>query len=226
MGENMNERTISLIGTENIKKIEQKHILIVGIGGVGGTALEALIRSGIRNITIIDSDNFDESNINRQILATTLNLGEKKTKIAKKRMLEINPNINIQELDIFLNKENMNRLEKYDYIIDACDTITTKIELIKYALKNNLKIISCLGTGKKLDPTKLEITTLNKTYNDPLAKVMRKLLKEENITLNIPVVFSSEQPINNDHKVSSMIFVPSTAGLLLANYVIKDIIQN
>ncbi len=226
MGENMNERTISLIGTENIKKIEQKHILIVGIGGVGGTALEALIRSGIRNITIIDSDNFDESNINRHILATTLNLGEKKTKIAKKRMLEINPNINIQELDIFLNKENMNRLEKYDYIIDACDTITTKIELIKYALKNNLKIISCLGTGKKLDPTKLEITTLNKTYNDPLAKVMRKLLKEENITLSIPVVFSSEQPINNDHKVSSMIFVPSTAGLLLANYVIKDIIQN
>lgn len=225
MGEIMNERTITLIGLENFQKLEEKHILIIGLGGVGGTTLEALVRCGIKHITIIDSDKFEISNLNRQILSTTKTIGKNKVDVAKKRALSINSDININEINTFLTKENIDILEKYDYIIDACDTIPTKVELIKYALKNNIKIISCMGTGKKMDIEKLEITTLAKTINDPLAKKLRNMLKKENITTNIPVVSSIELPQKEGNIISSMIFVPSTAGLLLASFVINDIIK-
>lgn len=221
----MDERIITLIGNEALNKIKKARVLLVGLGGVGGIAAEALVRSGITNLTVIDSDTFESSNLNRQILATNDTLGEKKTDVAVKRLKDINPNLNIKSLNIFLNKDNLNILEKYDYIIDACDTVTTKTLLIKYAYTKNIKIISCMGTGKHLNPEKLHISSLNKTYNCPLAKRIRSLLKKEGLPLNVPVVFSEEKPLNNDEKVSSMIFVPATAGLILAYYVINDIIN-
>ena len=222
----MFERTIGLIGEENFNKIQDASVLIVGVGGVGGTCLEALVRSGIKNIICIDNDVFSLSNLNRQILCTNKNINKEKTNESMIRMKDINKEINFIPLNIFLNKENINILDDYkiDYIIDACDTIDTKIELVKYALKNNIKIISSMGTGKKIDPTKLCITTISKTFNDPLAKVIRKRLKEENITFDLPVISSSESILTKGNVIASMMFVPSVAGLYLTYYVINDLI--
>lgn len=221
----MDERIIALIGKENFNKIQNCHVLIVGLGGVGGICAEALVRSGVGKLTLIDNDSFEKSNLNRQILANIKTIGKSKVEVAKKYFQNINPNIIINTHEIFLNKENINILHAYDYIIDACDTITTKVLLIKYAKQNNIKIISSMGTGKHMDPTNLKITTLNKTYNCPLAKKLRTLLKKENVSLNIPVVFSEEIPLNNEKEVSSMMFVPATAGIYLAYYVISDLIK-
>ena len=220
----MFDRIIKLIGEDNLNKIKSKSILIVGIGGVGGTALETLVRSGFNNITIIDHDTFVESNLNRQIMATSKDLGKNKVDIAKKRSKAINKDVLINCSKEYLNSENVAKIGYFDYIIDACDSIDAKVALIKYSLDNNIKIISCMGTGKRLDPSKVSITTLDKTYNDPLAKVMRSKLKDINIK-KIPVVFSSELPKNNNKEISSMMMVPSTAGIYLAYYVINDIIK-
>ncbi|MBE6140769.1 MAG: tRNA threonylcarbamoyladenosine dehydratase [Firmicutes bacterium] len=217
----MNERTISLIGENNLEKIRTKKILIVGIGGVGGICLETLVRSGFLNITIIDGDKFSESNLNRQIISNRTNINKSKVKEALKKYKNINSELNLEIKDIFLN-EDLNELENYDYIIDAIDEIKVKVSLIKYALKNKIKIISCLGTGKKLNPTLLEITSLNKTYNDPIAKIMRKELKAYDLK-KINVVFSKELPKKGS--VSSMMMVPATAGIYLAYFVINDIIK-
>lgn len=223
----MFDRLISLIGKDNLEKIASKHILLVGIGGVGGFTLEALIRSGFKNITIIDGDSIEITNLNRQIITNTNNVSKLKANEAKKRALTINPNINLKTINIFLTKENIKDYlnESYDYIIDACDDIPIKLELIKFAINNNIKIITCLGTGKKLDSSKLEITTLNKTYNDHLAKKLRNELKKAKITLNIPVVFTKEVAIKTEGIIGSAIFVPASAGILLANYVFNDIIK-
>ena len=223
----MFERTIGLIGENNFKKIQKASILIVGVGGVGGICLEALVRSGIKNIICIDNDVFSLSNLNRQIICTNKNINKDKITEALIRMKNINNDINIVPLNIFLDKNNIDILDNYkiDYIIDACDTIETKIELVKYALKHNIKIISSMGTGKKIDPTKLCITTISKTFNDPLAKVIRKRLKEENITFDLPVISSSESILTKGNVIASMMFVPSVAGLYLAYYVINDLIK-
>lgn len=221
----MYDRIIKLIGEDALNTIKSKHVLIVGIGGVGETAAETLVRSGIGKITVIDGDVFNESNLNRQILATTNEIGLSKVDVCKKRLLAINPDLDVNIYNAFLNTENSSILTKYDYIIDACDDINAKILLIKYAQNNNIKIISSMGTGKRLDPSKVKISTLNKTYNDPLAKVMRKRVKDEGLKLNVPVVFSEELPLNNDEVIGSMMFVPSSAGLMLAYYVINDIIN-
>lgn len=224
----MFERLIKIINYENFNKIKNSKVLIVGIGGVGGYALECLVRSGVENITIIDGDLVDETNLNRQIIALNSTIGNKKVEVAKKRALDINPNIKIRTFDSFLNRENFNALinEKYDYIIDACDTITTKVLLINYASNNNIKIISCMGTGNRLDPTKVTITKLNKTTNDPLSKIMRKLLKDNKKSLNITVVWSSELPIKTASRTpGSCITVPMVAGSQLASFIINDIIK-
>lgn len=221
----MNEKTIELIGEKNVQKIKEKSVLLVGLGGVGGAALEALVRSGISKITLIDNDVFDTSNLNRQILATISTLNKEKTEIAKKRVLDINKELEIITHQVFLTKDNINILGQYDYIIDACDTVDTKISLIRFAEEKNIKIISCMGTGKRIDSTKIKVSTLNKTYNDPLAKIIRKKVKDAGLKANIAVVFSEELPINNKQEISSMIFVPMIAGLYLANYVIEDIIK-
>lgn len=228
MGVNMFERIINLIGEDNFNKIQNKKILIVGCGGVGGYALETLVRSGINYIDIIDFDKIDISNLNRQIITNNSNINKLKVEEGKKRALLINSNMNINIYPIFLDKNNINDIlsNNYDYIIDACDSVDTKLELIKQSINKNFKLISCMGTAKKIDPTKLCITTLDKTNYDPLAKVMRKKVKDLKINLKkIKVVSSTEQPINCK-SLGSFMMVPATAGILCAKYVIEDIINN
>ena len=222
----MFDRIINLIGKENYLKLNSKKILIVGCGGVGGYALETLVRSGINNIDIIDFDKIDITNLNRQIITHQNNIGKLKIEEAKNRALKINPNININVYNLFLNEENINEIleNNYDYIIDACDTVNTKILLIKESINNNIKLISCMGTAKKLEPTKLSITTLDKTNYDPLAKIIRKKIRDLKITKKIYVVSSTEKIIECD-KLGSLMMVPATAGILCAQYVINDIIS-
>lgn len=223
----MFDRLLKLITEEDLRKIENKKILLVGVGGVGGYALESLVRSGFKNFLIVDGDVIAISNLNRQIIAKTTNIDKLKVDEAKIRMLDINPNINIKALPVFLTVNNFKEYinEEFDYIIDACDDISIKIELIKYAKEQNISIITALGTGKKLNPTKLEITTLNKTFNDPLAKKLRSELRKRDIDLNISVVFSSEDAIDTGDTIGSAIFVPATAGILMASYIFKDAIK-
>ena len=228
MGVNMFERIINLIGKDNFYKIQNKKVLIVGCGGVGGYALETLVRSGILNIDIIDFDKIDITNLNRQIITNQNNVENLKVEEAKKRALLINPNINVNTYPIFLNKDNINEIlsNNYDYIIDACDSIDTKIVLIKQSIEKNIKLISCMGTAKKIDPTKLTITTLDKTNYDPLAKVMRKKVKDLKLnSKKIKVVSSTEQSLECN-SLGSLMMVPATAGILCAKYIIEDIINN
>lgn len=222
----MFDRLELLIGKENIEKISKINVLIVGIGGVGGTALEALVRSGVKNITIIDKDVFSESNLNRQILSTRDSIGLYKVDVGINRCKSINPDVNITGLKINLDEKNVNELEYFDYIIDACDDINAKLALMQYANKNNINLISSMGTGKRLNPSNVIITRLDKTSNDPLAKKMRYEARKRGLKLNIPVVCSKEEPINNDRVIASSIFVPSTAGLILAYYIIEKVIND
>ena len=222
----MFDRLELLIGKENIEKISKINVLIVGIGGVGGTALEALVRSGVKNITIIDKDVFSESNLNRQILSTRDSIGLYKVDVGVNRCKSINPDVNITGLKINLDEKNVNELEYFDYIIDACDDINAKLALMQYANKNNINLISSMGTGKRLNPSNVIITRLDKTSNDPLAKKMRYEARKRGLKLNIPVVCSKEEPINNDRIISSSIFVPSTAVLMLAYYIIEKVIND
>ena len=224
----MLERLELLINKEQIDKLKNTNILIVGIGGVGGSCFEALVRLGIENITIIDNDTFDLSNLNRQILSTRNNIGNKKVLEAEIRAKSVNPNISIKTLDLFLNESNIDKIDinKYQYIIDCCDTVKTKILLIKESIKNNIKIISSMGTGNRLDATKLTITDIWKTNYDPLAKTIRRQLKENNIKNKIPVLCSTEQPIKTGSTtIGSTSIVPNTAGLYIASYVFNDIIN-
>lgn len=222
----MFDRLELLIGKENIEKISKINVLIVGIGGVGGTALEALVRSGVKNITIIDKDVFSESNLNRQILSTRDSIGLYKVDVGINRCKSINPDVNITGLKINLDEKNVNELEYFDFIIDACDDINAKLALMQYANKNNINLISSMGTGKRLNPSNVIITRLDKTINDPLAKKMRYEARKRGLKLNIPVVCSKEEPINNDRIIASSIFVPSTAGLMLAYYIIEKVIND
>ena len=218
----MLDRLNLMLTKEQIDKISNLNILIIGVGGVGGYALESLVRTGVKKITIVDGDIIEESNLNRQIISINSNIGNNKVDAAKKRCLQINPLCNIEALNIFLDKSNIDQIDyhKYDFIIDACDTITTKVLLIKKAKDNNIDIISCMGTGNRLNPLYLKITKLSKTFNDPLAKVMRKLLKDNGIK-DVLVCWSSELPIkNNSRTPGSAIFVPATAGLLISSYII------
>lgn len=222
----MFDRLELLIGKENIEKISKINVLIVGIGGVGETALEALVRSGVKNITIIDKDVFSESNLNRQLLSTRDSIGLYKVDVGVNRCKSINPDVNITGLKINLDEKNVNELEYFDYIIDACDDINAKLALMQYANKNNINLISSMGTGKRLNPSNVIITRLDKTSNDPLAKKMRYEARKRGLKLNIPVVCSKEEPINNDRIIASSIFVPSTAGLMLAYYIIEKVIND
>lgn len=222
----MFQRCIDLVGIDNYNKISNATVLVVGLGGVGGMAIEALVRSGISNIIIIDYDIIDESNLNRQIITNSVNIGNKKILECEKRIKSINSKCNVISLDVFLDNDTISILNKYkiDYIIDCCDTVNTKKLLIDYSVSNNIKLISSMGTANKLDPSKLAISDIRKTSYDPLAKIIRKYVISKKINKKIMVVSSTEQPIKNNG-LSSMMMVPSTAGILLASYVINDIIK-
>ncbi len=225
--ENQFSRTEVLIGKNNLEKLKNSHIAVFGIGGVGGYVTEALARSGVGSLDIIDNDTVSLSNINRQIIATHSTIGKYKTEAMKERIIDINPNTTVNTFNTFYLPENSANfdLSQYDYIIDAVDTVTAKIELIVKAHESQTPIISCMGTGNKLDPTKFEIADIYKTSVCPLAKVMRYELKKRGIK-KLKVLYSKEVPIKTDSRTpSSIATCPAVAGLIIANEVITDIIK-
>ena len=254
--EDMFSRTELLIGKENIEKLQKSKVAVFGIGGVGSYVVEGLARAGIGNFILVDSDDVSISNLNRQIIATTKTIGKPKVEVAKDRILEINPNANVTIYKEFYKPDNRVPFENdISYIVDAIDTVTAKIDLIEEAERLKIPIISSMGTGNKLDPTKFEVTDIYKTSVCPLAKVMRKELRDRGIK-KLKVVYSKEEPIkikdrdnfekdrelykneveaeeyaekknyiSNSHVPGSISFVPSVAGLIIAGEVIKDIIN-
>lgn len=241
-------RTEILIGKENIEKLKNSSVIIFGVGGVGSFCVEAIARCGVSNIHIVDDDTISITNINRQIIATHSTIGKNKTEVVKQRILDINPNANVTISKIFYTKDTVNTIDlsKYDYVIDAIDTISSKILLVEEATKLNVPIISSMGTGNKLDPTKFVVSDIYKTSMCPLAKVMRYELKKYGIK-KLKVVYSTEKPIkpapiNIDENAKStspfrdtnkrretpgsISFVPSVAGLIIASQVINDILKN
>lgn len=232
------DRTKRLLGADAMDKLRDSHVAVFGIGGVGGHAVEALVRSGIGEITIVDSDEIAESNINRQLIATTKTVGKKKVDVMEERLLEINPEVRIHKHCCFFLPETKADFDfqSYDYVIDAVDTVTAKLALVEACKEADVPIVSSMGAGNKLDATAFEVTDIYKTSVCPLAKVMRKELKARGIK-KLKVVYSKEiplEPIPDETFVSdevrsrratpgSIAFVPSVAGLILAGEVIKDL---
>lgn len=222
-------RTEALIGKESLGKLQNSNIVVFGLGGVGSYVVEGLVRAGIQNMCIIDKDIVDITNINRQLIADTETVGKAKVDVQEERILKINPLAKVTKLKEFINKDNieeiMSKATHIDYVVDAIDTVSSKLEIIKYCNKNNIKIISCMGTGNKLDASKFEITDIYKTSVCPLAKVIRKELKKLNIP-KLTVLYSKEEPRKtNISTPASISFVPSVAGLLIAGKVVQDLIQ-
>lgn len=217
------ERLESLVGLDVLKRIKNLNILIVGIGGVGGYTLESLVRCGVENITIIDYDRVDSSNLNRQIISNLNNIGQLKVDVARKRYTNINDKLNLKTMSIFLDKDNIDSINicQFDYVVDACDSVLTKALLMGVCVSKNIKIISSMGTAKKMDATKLSITTLDKTNYDKLAKKLRSVVPK-NIQRKIKVVSSTEQ-VKDINVLGSNSFVPATSGLLITNYIINDV---
>ncbi len=226
--ENIFTRTENLIGADAVNKLNRSHIALFGLGGVGGTAFEALVRAGVLKISVFDADVFSPSNLNRQLLATQSTLGKAKVQAAKEHAASINPNAEIICHNTFYSEENSSQfdLSQYDYIIDAIDSVSSKIELITKAADAGVPIISCMGTGNKLDPTAFEVSDLFKTSVCPLCRVMRRELSKKGITA-LKVVYSKEvprSPLCEDKRTpASISFVPTAAGLVLSGEVIRSI---
>ncbi len=230
------ERTELLIGEEALERLAGTRVALFGVGGVGGYALEALVRSGIGDITIIDGDTVSKSNINRQIIATAQTVGRAKVEVAKERAQTINPEVKITALNMFFSKENADSIDfsSFDYIIDAIDTVSSKIELIMRAKAAGVPIISSMGAGNKLDPTAFEVSDIYRTSVCPLARVMRTELKKRGVK-SLKVVYSKEEPKKSvvkestgesvRHSPGSIAFVPSVVGLIIGGEVIKDLIK-
>ena len=234
--ENRFSRTEMLIGTENFQKLANSRVAVFGIGGVGGYVVEALARSGIGTLDLIDRDTVSVSNINRQIIALSSTVGKYKTEAAKARAEDINPDIKVNTYNIFYTPETADIFDfsQYDYIVDAIDTVSGKLQLVMQANKSNTPIISSMGAGNKLYPTLFEVSDIYKTSVCPLARVMRKELKQRGIK-KLKVVYSKEPPIEPHIKAydeitkkmtpASIAFVPSAVGLIIAGEVIKDLIK-
>lgn len=242
-------RTQLLLGKEAMEKLKNSTVAVFGIGGVGTFVVEALVRSGIGNFALFDDDKVCLTNINRQLIATRKTIGKKKVEVMAERIQEINPKAQVSTHQVFYMPDNADEydLTAYDYVVDAVDTVTAKLELIVRAKANNIPIISCMGAGNKLNPTQLEVADIYKTSMDPLAKVMRQELKKRGIK-NLKVIYSKEKPIKpiddeNSCRNScvcspgttrkctqrraipgSVSFVPSVAGLIIASEVVKDIV--
>jgi len=224
------KKTIQLIGKEKFELLQKSSVLVIGLGGVGGHAVETLVRSGVGEIIIVDQDIVDESNINRQIIALHSTIGIPKTTVTKKRLLDINKDLRITAYHTFYNLETKNKIfnHKIDYVIDAIDTVTFKIDIIKECLNRHIPFISVMGQGNKLHPELLEISEITKTSYDPLAKIIRVKLRKENIKGKVPVIYSKEEPHSQDttkRAPASSSLVPPAAGILAASYIINKIIE-
>lgn len=221
----MFDRLELLIG-DKINVLKYKTVLLIGLGGVGGYAFESLLRSGIGTIIIVDSDTFDVTNLNRQILSTKNTINKYKVDVAEERKNEINKETKIIKIKEFITKDNIDILfkNKIDFVIDAIDTIKTKEEIIKTCLKKKIKFISVMGTGGKMDATKLEILDLSKTTYDPVAKKIRNDFKKEKIHAKIKVVSSTEKA-KTSKPIGSNAFVPAVAGLLATSYAINTLLK-
>lgn len=220
----MEERSLPLLGKETINKLNNSHIAVFGVGGVGGFVVEALARSGIGEFTLVDFDVVNYSNKNRQIIALESTLGKKKVEVLKERILDINPNAKVHFYDLKINEENITVLDfsKFSYVADCVDDVCAKMAIIAKAKENDVKIISSMGTGNKLDPSKFLIKDISKTTVCPLAKKVRLECRRRNI-FNVKVLFSLEEPIKNSDFIASVSFVPSVAGLLIGREIILDI---
>ena len=233
MENNFTTRTSFLVGDDGIKKLNNSNIIVFGVGGVGSFTVEALARAGVGNITIVDFDDVDITNINRQIPALHSTVGRYKVDVMEERILDINPNINIKKIRSLYNKDTSDEIltERYDYVVDAIDMVSSKIHLIETCEKKGLKIISSMGMGNKLDPTKIVVTDIHKTSTCPLAKVMRKELRDRGIK-KLKGVYATEQPIElkkkvmNGRKVTpgSVSFVPSVGGLIIASVIVNELL--
>lgn len=218
-------RTAALIGNDAMERLANSHIAVFGIGGVGGSCAEALARSGVGTITLFDSDTVEESNINRQAVAFHSTVGRLKTEVMRERIADINPSAKVIANNVFYLPDNADRynMNDYDYIIDAVDTVSAKLEIVVRATKSGVPVISSMGTGNKLCPELLEVADIYKTSVCPLARVMRRELKVRGINA-LKVVYSKEQPREGMGRVpASCSFVPPVAGLIMAAEAIKDI---
>lgn len=234
MEKNFATRTSLIVGDDGIEKLKDSNVIVFGVGGVGSFAAEAIARAGVGNLTIVDFDDIDITNINRQLPALHSTVGKYKVEVMKERILDINPNINIKAVRDVYNKDTSEQIlcEDYDYVVDAIDMVTSKIHLIETCKAKGLEIISSMGMGNKLDPTKIVVTDIHKTSMCPLAKVMRKELKDRRIK-KLKVVYSTEQPIELKKKIlngkkitpGSTSFVPSVGGLTIASIVINDLLN-
>lgn len=229
LAENQFERTALLLGERAVEALSRAHVAVFGVGGVGGYVVEALVRSGIQNIDIIDNDTVCLTNLNRQIIALHSSLGRYKVDVMKERILDINPRAKVNAFKCFYLPETAGLFDfsKYDYVVDAVDTVTAKMSLISQAKAAGCKIICSMGAGNKLDPAMFEVADISKTSVCPLARVVRQECKKRNIK-DVKVVFSKEKPVTFSGKMNpdapgSTAFVPSVAGLIIAGEVIKDL---
>lgn len=222
------ERLKKVVGIDSLEILDTKSVLVLGCGGVGGYVVEALARSGIGEMILVDYDVVDETNINRQIIALDSTIGKLKIDLLEERIKDINSNCNVIKIGKFINHDNYMELfnNKIDYFVDCCDTIIVKKLVMKECLENDIPFISSMGTGNKLDPSKLEITDIRKTVNDPLARILRKYVKDEKINKKVMVLSSSELPVKTgDRTPGSTAFVPASAGLLIASYIVREFIK-
>ena len=218
-------RSIGLLGDENFKKIQDKVIAIFGLGGVGGTALEALARTGFQHFILVDFDKVDSSNLNRQILYVYEDIGKAKVEVAKKRILSINPDTDIKVYNLKAQEFDFN--QKIDFIVDAIDDVNGKLYLLKKGQEKEIPSIMSLGMANRFNPEQVKICKLNQTKNDPLAKKIRYMAKKEELDLSlINVVISEEIPQKNGEKLYSTMMVPSSAGLSIAKFILHSIIDS
>lgn len=221
-------RLEKVIGSDKLNDLSNKSVLVLGVGGVGGYVVESLARSNIGTLILVDYDKVEESNINRQIIALNSTIGRSKVDVLEERIKDINSGCKVIKIDKFIDNNNYLELfdNNIDYFVDACDTVLVKKLVIKECLKRNIPFISSMGTGNKLDPSKLEIIDIRKTVNDPLARLLRKFVKEEKINKKVMVLSSKELPIKTGERTpGSTAFVPSSAGLLIASYIVRSFID-
>ena len=221
-------RSARVIGESGLQKLNNSSVIVFGLGGVGGAAAESLVRAGIGTIGIVDKDVVDVTNINRQLMANSGNIGTLKTQATAERLLTINPDLKINRYDLFYLPETAHEIDlsQYDFIVDCIDNVTAKLELISRANELNIPIISSMGTGNKLHPKLLEITDIKKTSVCPLARVMRRELRNRGVN-ELTVVYSKEEPVKtHTAEPGSMSFVPPVAGYLMTSYVVRTILDN